>query len=69
MENRQVSLRSQLLDEDVEIETIMNMVHTLPNSHIEIPAPGSQNATLCGTRINVALTVQNLRLLLGWASS
>lgn len=55
MENRQLSLRSQLLDEYVEIETIMNTVHTLPNSRIEIPAPGSQNATLCGTRINATL--------------
>lgn len=58
MENRQLSLRSQLLDVYIEKETTMNMVHTLPNSHIEIPAPGSQNATLCGTRINAALTVR-----------
>lgn len=69
MENRQLSLRSQLLDMYIKKETIMNMVHTLPTSHIEIPGPGSQNATLCGTRINVALTVHNLRLLLGRASS
>lgn len=58
MENRQWSRRSQLLDMYIEKETIMNMVHTLPNSHIKIPAPGSQNATLCDTRAKTALRAQ-----------